>query len=192
MIEGTLYFLAPDQVIIVVSKPVLQWSVFRGKDLLIYYPQERKAFRFISRNRLLIPFARSFIGLVREDFGLAEAGFSLKEHRRQAGLLMTVWSAPQRIRRLISRAVVGSDGGRPVLLELYDPKNRLVARTTYSSYFQQGPILLPGRSTAFQVTPNGELREEFFYFNHRVNEPLPSEVEDFRVPDSVEVQELAW
>lgn len=48
-------------------------------NLLIYYPEERRAFRFISRNRLMIPFAQSFIGLVREDSGLSGAGFFLLE-----------------------------------------------------------------------------------------------------------------
>jgi hypothetical protein len=51
LISGTIYFQAPEDVIITVDSPVVQWSIFEGTNLLIYYPLERRAFRFISRNR---------------------------------------------------------------------------------------------------------------------------------------------
>jgi hypothetical protein len=77
---------------------------FEGADLLIYFPQERRAFRFISRNRLMIPFAQSFIGLVREDFGLSDAGFLLRENRKRADILITIWTPPRAYRPYIGEA----------------------------------------------------------------------------------------
>jgi hypothetical protein len=111
-VRGTLYFQAPERVLIRVSEPTLQWSEFSGHTLLIYYPAEQRAFRFISRNRLLIPFARSFLGFLRPDFGLAG-----RHSRRQGELGL---GPPRSLRRAIGQAV-SADRGEPVFLQLTTP-----------------------------------------------------------------------
>jgi hypothetical protein len=191
-VRGTLYFQAPERVLIRVSQPTLQWSEFAGRNLLIYYPEERRAFRFISRNRLLIPFARSFLGFLRPDFGLADAGFSLKQSRKRGDLLVTVWEPPRALRGYVSQALVGTDRGGPVFLELEDREGRMVSRTEYTAPSTVGGLTFPGRIVVVQRSEGDETREESFYTNHQVNLPLPSEATDFRLPEDVPVQELQW
>jgi hypothetical protein len=192
VVRGTLFFQAPQRVLLRVSEPTLQWSEFSERSLLIYYPLERRAFRFVSRNRLLIPFARSFLGFLRPDFGLADAGFRLRESRRRGELLLTVWDPPRPLRSLISQALVGTDRGGPVFLQLDDRQGRLASRTEYSEPRQAGGLTFPGRVVVVQRTAEGESREESFYANHRVNEPWPPEAADFRLPEDVPVEELQW
>jgi hypothetical protein len=192
VVRGSLYFQAPERVLIRVSEPTLQWSAFEGRNLLIYYPSERRAFRFLSRNRLLIPFARSFLGFLRPDFGLADAGFSLKQSRKLGDLLVTVWEPPRSLRRYVGQALVGTDRSGPVFLELDDPKGGMLSRTEYADPHSVGGFPFPGRIVVVQRTPAGETREESIYTNHRVNGPLPAEAVDFILPDDVPVQELQW
>ena len=191
-VRGTLYFQAPERVLIRVSEPTLQWSEFSGHTLLIYYPAEQRAFRFISRNRLLIPFARSFLGFLRPDFGLAEAGFSLRHSRRRGELLLTVWDPPRALRRTIGQARVGTDRGGPVFLQLDDPQGRLLTRTEYSQACQAGGLSFPGRIVVVEGDGPGQRREESLYTNHLVNAPLPPEAASFRLPEGIPVQELQW
>lgn len=191
-VRGTLYFQAPERVLIRVSEPTLQWSEFSGQTLLIYYPAQQRAFRFISRNRLLIPFARSFLGFLRPDFGLAEAGFSLRHSRRRDELLLTVWDPPRSLRRSIGQALVGTDRGGPVFLQLDDPKGRLLSRTEYSQARQAGGLSFPGRIVVVEGEGAEQRREESLYTNHQVNAPLPPDAADFRLPEGIPVQELQW
>jgi hypothetical protein len=192
VVRGTLYFQAPERVLIRVSEPTLQWSEFAGRDLLIYYPAERRAFRFISRNRLLIPFARSFLGFLRPDFGLADAGFTLQHSRKRGDLLISVWKPPRALRGYIGQALVGTDRGGPVFLELEDREGGTLSRTEYTATSTVAGLAFPGRIVVVQRTEKGESREESLYTNHRVNTPLPPEAADFRLPEDVPVQELKW
>jgi len=196
LIRGTIYFRAPEDVVITVDAPVVQWSIFEGADLLIYYPLERRAFRFISRNRLMIPFARSFIGLVREDFGLPDAGFLLKEHRKRAGVLITVWSPPRAVRSYIGEAWIGmqkyEEQVHPLFLEFYGPKGNLLTRITYLEYREDLEPSFPGRILILQNDAEGEVRDEIRYSDHRINEDLPAEVTEFHLPADVSVEELKW
>jgi hypothetical protein len=191
-VRGTLHFQAPERVLLRVSEPTLQWSEFEGRNLLIYYPEERRAFRFISRNRLLIPFARSFLGFLRPDFGLAEAGFSLRQSRQRGDLLLTIWDPPRALRRTIGQALVGTDRGGPVFLQLDDPKGKLLSRTEYSEPRQAGGLTFPGRIVVVERRGEEQRREESLYSNHQVNDPLPPEAADFRLPEGIPVQELQW
>lgn len=192
VVRGSLYFQAPDRVLIRVSEPALQWSEFSGRNLLIYYPEEGRAFRFISRNRLLIPFARSFLGFLRPDFGLADAGFSLQQNRQRGDLLVTVWKPPRALRSTIGETLVGTDRGGPIFLQLSDPQGRMLSRTEYAEPRSVGRLSFPGRIVVWQRTGEEETREESFYSNHRVNMPLPAEVTGFRLPEDVPVQEVQW
>lgn len=196
LISGTIYFKAPEDVIITVDSPVVQWSIFEGANLLIYYPQERRAFRFISRNRLMIPFAQSFIGLVREDFGLADAGFFLLENRIRGDVLITVWRPPRSVRAYIGEARIGMQRYEkkvyPLFLELLDPDGELLTRTTYLEYREDLEPSFPGRILILQNGEEGEVRDEIRYSDHRINEELPAEITGFRLPSDVSVEELKW
>jgi hypothetical protein len=195
-VSGTIHFRAPEEVTIIVDTPVLQWSRFQGADLLIYYPLERRAFRFVSRNRLMIPFAQSFVGLVREDFGLPDAGFTLRENRIQAGVLTTVWSPPRALRTYIGEARIGmrkyEREVHPLFLEFYGRKENLLTRITYLEYREDLQPSFPGRILILQNGEEGEVREEIRYSGHRINESLPPEVINFHLAEDVPVEELKW
>ena len=196
LISGTIYFKAPEDVIITVDSPIVQWSIFEGANLLIYYPLERRAFRFISRNRLMIPFAQSFIGLVREDFGLSDAGFFLLENRKRGDVLITVWRPPRAVRAYIGEARIGmqryGEKVHPLFLELLDPEGNLLTRTTYLEYREELEPSFPGRILILQKGEEGEVRDEIRYWNHRINQVLPAEIIGFHLPSDVSVEELKW
>ena len=196
LISGTIYFQAPEDVIITVDSPVVQWSIFEGTNLLIYYPLERRAFRFISRNRLMIPFAQSFIGLVREDFGLSDAGFFLQENRKRGDMLITVWRPPRALRPYVGEAWIGmqkyNEQVHPLFLEFYDPDGNLLTRITYLEYRDDLEPSFPGRILIMQKGQQGEVRDEIRYSGHQINQVLPAEVIGFHLPPDVSVEELKW
>jgi len=191
-VRGSLYHVAPAKTILRVTEPVTQWSIFEGGTLLIYYPAERRAFRFVSRNRLLIPFSYSFIGLVKEDFGLADAGFQLESTEVRGDALMSTWSPPPAVSGVIGRAVVGIREDRPFLLELYGPNDSLSVRVEYGEYFESGFLAFPTRAKTVQFEGESSTEEVYTYESFAVNAELPEEVAGFALPDDVEVKEVHW
>ena len=192
IVHGQIYYLSPEKTIIRVTNPILQWNVFEGSTLLIYYPQDRRAFRFISRNRLLIPFSYSFIGIVKEDFGLADAGFRFLKTETRAGTLISTWEPPRQVKNHIGHVVVGLQGEQPVLFEIYDPKGDLSVQVTYGDYFESGFLRFPGRVTVAQRRGEEQVVEVYLYHNYRINAGVPPEVSDFSLPDEIEVEEIYW
>jgi hypothetical protein len=53
-------------------------------------------------------------------------------------------------------------------------------------------LSFPGRTLIFQKGPEMKVRDDIRYFNHRINEILPTEVTDFTLPEDVAVEELKW
>lgn len=191
-VRGSLFHLAAQKTILRVTDPVLQWSVFEGRTLLIYYPQERRAFRFISRNRLLLPFSTSFVGLVKMDFGLSDAGFRLEETEVREGVFESTWSPPSAVRSVIGKAVVGVREDRPFYMELYDPDGAVATRIEYSAYVDRGLLRLPTKAKTIQHGDGETVEEEYTYTHLRINADLPEDVVGFRLPDAIEVEEIYW
>jgi hypothetical protein len=191
-VRGQVYYLPPEKTIVKVTDPVLQWNVFEGSSLLIYYPQDRRAFRFTSRNRLLIPFSYSFIGIVKEDFGLADADFQLLKTEARAGILISTWEPPRQVRNIIGHVVVGLQGEQPILLEIYEPKGELSVRVAYGDYFESGFLRFPGKATVVQKKGEEQVVEVYRYHNYRINGGVPPEVSGFSLPDGIEVKEIHW
>ena len=52
--------------------------VVKDKELEIYYPVEKQAFRFISEGRIPLPFVESIVQSTQAEHGLTAVGYSLK------------------------------------------------------------------------------------------------------------------
>jgi len=82
-VEGTIYFKSPGKVTVVVNEPIQQWMLFKKNGMDIYYPIERKAFRFITQNPVLLPFFQAFLGVLKKDYGLMDIGYTLSYHKKR-------------------------------------------------------------------------------------------------------------
>lgn len=191
-IEGTIYYIAPDRTLIYVASPVVQWNVFDRNTLLIYYPVEQRAFRFVSRNRLLIPFSYSFLGFVKDDFGLSDAGFALEETGIRDGGFVSIWSPPLPVRSIIGGAVVGMRDDRPYFLELLSPDGRVSTRVEYADFYQSGIFLFPATAQTTRYQDDKLVEERYTYSSFSTNVPLPDSVLSFALPDGVTPKELSW
>jgi hypothetical protein len=79
-----------------------------------------------------------------------------------------------------------------LFLDFYDPQGNLLTRVAYLEYREDLELSFPGRALIFQKSPDMEIRDDIRYFNHRINEILPTEVTDFTLPEDVDVDELKW
>lgn len=75
--SGVIYYQWPDYVFVKVVEPNKQSIVLRNSTMVIYYPNETRAFQFSGCNLLSLPFFYAFIAVAFDDLGLSNAGLSV-------------------------------------------------------------------------------------------------------------------
>ncbi|MEW5816259.1 MAG: outer membrane lipoprotein carrier protein LolA [Spirochaetota bacterium] len=190
--RGTLYYKAPDKVFIHVTTPVGQWSVFDARETTIYYPDSRKAFIFKNSGGNVIPFTQSFLGLVKDDFGLSDAGFKILGQDWRGGNLFTFWKPPNGFEKSFGRVTLGVEENKPFFLEAVDTRNNLIFRIVYSGFKAVGGGVFPSRVHLIQREQGKEISEEIDYGDFKAGENLPAAVEHFSLPPDVILKEMTW
>jgi hypothetical protein len=191
-VRGTLFFQAPARVILNVKEPVVQWVVFEADGMLLWYPADGRAWRFAEKQPSVIGFSSTFVGVPRDDFGLADAGFALERSEDREEALFTYWKPPAALSRSIGGATIGSRARSPYLLEVKDPKGEFLARVTYLTFVNFGSLAIPSRVELVQKDRGDIITEEVLYSGHQFNTELPEEVSHFHLPPGVVVQDVQW
>ena len=191
-VKGFIYYQAPKKIVLKVIEPVKQWMVFEGKTMLIYYPNEHRAFRFTSENPFAVPFFQAFTGAVREDFGLSEAGFTLFRNEMRGDTLFTYWEPPKQAKKFLGNTVTGLAKDRLVFMEVQDAEGKRLVRTTYHKHVKHGEAFFPLEVVSVQHQENGSVVEKIAYANPQFDVALPQEVMNFRIPMDAEVTEIKW
>ncbi len=192
VVKGSIYYQSPGKTVIIVHDPISQWMVFQPDGLLIYYPNERQAFRFRSKSPFALPFFEAFVGIVKDDFGLSEAGFTLSRSEVRDAMLLTYWKPPKRVKGVLGHVIIGLAEDRLVLMEMRDAEGKTLAKTTYSKHIQYGETFFPLEVVSVQYQKNNSIVEKVVYTNPQFNAVLPGEVVSFAIPMDVEVKEVKW
>ncbi|MEM2175364.1 MAG: hypothetical protein QXI58_07070 [Candidatus Micrarchaeia archaeon] len=191
-VKGRIYYQAPQRIILKVIKPVNQWIVLEDTIMLIYYPNEQKAFRFHSKNPFSLPFFQAFVSVVTDDFGLPKVGFSLTKSEIKGDTLLTYWEPPKQIKKILGNTIIGLTKNKLLFVEIRDTKGRKLAKTTYSNHFQYGKNFFPLEITSVVYEKDSFTIEKVVYTNPQFNVPLPKEVVNFKIPDNIEIKEIEW
>lgn len=190
--RGVLYYTAPDKVLIQTTSPVRQWSVFTTGETTLYYPDSGKAYRFRNSRGTIVPFAQSFLGLVKDDFGLSDAGFTVSGREMRGENLFTFWKPPKGFEKSYGLITLGIKADKPFFLEAVDPKNRLIFRIVYSGYVPADGVMFPTYVRLELREEGKETVEEIAYTDVKIGEELPPEAENFALPPGVVPKEMTW
>lgn len=191
-INGILYFRSPETLLFDIWHPQNQMMIFEGQRLTIYYPDEKRGFLFISRQKQVLTFSQTFLGLVKDDFGLSDAGFTIEAKTKKEGVLLTYWKPPKDMRKVFGRVVVGSKNGRPFYMEGMDSRGNLLFRVSYIDFIQKGSNLFPSKVVMERYDDDGKTVETVEYYNQEVNPDLPGEIRDFAVPADADIKKVQW
>lgn len=194
VVKGNIYYQSQpsERTILKITEPITQWMVIEDKVMLIYYPNEQKAFRFTSENPFSLPFFQTFIGVVKDDFGLSEAGFKLIRHEVKKDMLLTYWEPPKKAKKILGDTTLGMVKDRLVFMKVQDTKGKRLAKTTYRNHFQYGERFFPLEVISVQYQKDSSIVEKVVYANPQFNLALPQEVLSFKIPLDVEIKGIGW
>ena len=192
---GTLHYDAEAAwVIVEVTEPLKQIMIVKGKVVEIYYPVENQAFRFTFEGRIPLPFVESILQSTQAEYGLTTIGYSLDRHEIVDDVLYTYWTPPEKAKDKLGTVILGSRDDRLISAEVKNPRGHLVARTLYQNHSKMGLNYIPMTVTSTAYGANSELlrHEQIVYSNPQMNVEPPNPILNFRIPESVKVQEVKW
>lgn len=192
IVKGTIYYQTPDLILVQVNDPLNQWMKFEGETLVIYYPDEQKGFRILSQYPFTLPFFQTFVGMVKEGFGLADIGYTLNRNETRGETLVTVWAPPEKTKNVLGNIIVGMVEDRIAFTEMLNAKGKKIARATYADCFSYNGHFFPLTVSSTQWLAKETTSEEISYREPQFDVELPEEVTGFQIPDSVAVKEVKW
>ena len=194
-IAGTLHYDASaTRVVVEVTEPLKQIMVVKDKELEIYYPVEKQAFRFISEGRIPLPFVESIVQSTQAEHGLTAIGYSLEKHDIVDEVLYSYWSPPKKAKDKLGTIILGMQDDRLISAEVKNPKGHIIARSHYQNHSKVGMNYVPMMVTSSTYGEKSEVLqyEHIVYSNPQVNVNPPNQILNFAIPESVEVKEVKW
>ena len=121
-------------------------------------------------------------------------GYTLEKHDIVDNVLYTYWKPPEKEKRTLGSVILGMRDDRLISAEVKNPKGHLVARTLYQNHSKMGLNYIPMRVLSSTYGAQSELLryEQIVYSNPQMNVEPPNPILNFRIPESVKVQEVKW
>lgn len=191
-VEGTIYFKSPGKVTVVVNEPIQQWMFFKKNGMDIYYPIERKAFRFITQNPVSLPFFQAFIGVVKKDYGLIDMEYTLASRQTKGDTLFTKWYPPKKASKVIGDFTLTFCSDKLIYAESKKPDGSISSRTFYSNHIKNGNVFFPLQISTVRHIKSDTTFEKIIYSNPKFNIELPQDVIYFIIPADVSIKKIQW
>lgn len=187
--KGTIYYEPQKRTILETTSPLHQMMVFDQEETIIYYPEENRAFLIKEKNGLkTLSFFQMFIGAMKEDYGLTEAGYTLKRHEKKDNILYTYWNPPKKMEKFLGIALLGMSEGKFVYMELKMPDGKAALKVFFKDHIRFGDKYLPRQIYTEVYEKAGITKEYVTYSDVKINPLLPDRILNFRIPEYVEVR----
>lgn len=192
VVQGSMYYTPTGVVHIEVTSPVSQLISLTGTQMSIYYPKERKAFIFESKNPLTLPFASAFLGSTRESFGLPDLGFTAASVTQRGDSVISTWNPPSVTKQAVDRVVLTEVNGDIVLTESYTSKGSLSTRATFKKYISIKQGRVPLEIYNGWQTSKGWTKEVLLFASPSTIPTLPAHLNNFTIPSDVVPRKVQW
>lgn len=189
-VRGTIYYESAGKCVAVVRDPIDQRLIITDTELVVYYPAERKGFRFHSPTAAALPFFQAFLWSLKEDYGLTEIGYALAGYQVRGDTVTSVWSPPPV--RSGSKFELTYIADRIAGAELRDGSGAVVARSLFRDHVRFGNAYLPLGITTTTYDRSDSTIETVAFQNPQFNLPLPGAILDYRIPDDAVMTDIAW
>ncbi|MBD3274243.1 MAG: hypothetical protein GF372_02975 [Candidatus Marinimicrobia bacterium] len=185
--EGQFYYKSSGYLFVEITNPVSQYLVFDNKKVLIYFPETQEGVEYpLSSNT--IPFVDSFLGHMKNDFGLSDLGFEIVSHNKKQDTLFTTWSPATTNKKNLGRLVLGTLGEKIVYAESQDKKERPIKIVYFSSHKLVTGYYFPMEAKILMRNGNQTKTETISYLEISHNLDFPDHVNSFVVPPDANIK----
>lgn len=169
------YYSRPDNIVIINNERG-QVSVYDKDNNSVI--QSQNAYYSTKTNELYY-----FINNKKDDLGLAEIGFTIKDVNYEDGLTVTEWWPPSEGMKYFSSIKIVHDKENPIFMEYKDHTEMVVKKVYFYNYEQVNQIDFPRSITQIDFkTERDSIVSKTQYENIRFNVPEATEKLNFKIP----------
>ena len=191
--KGTIYYETGKKIYLKVYHPVNQWMVIKDNNLIIYYPDEKKAFKIIAKVPFTLPFFQQFVAVVEEDYGLSKLRYKLIHNKVTNNILYAYWKPPEILSKQTGNFILGYKKNKLVYAETKNKINKQIVKVYYSNHIKYKNIFFPLKIKTVQYYKKKELFKEIIIYKKPVfDNPIPMEVQKFKIPENINIKEVRW
>ncbi|MBN1350543.1 hypothetical protein JXJ21_14095 [candidate division KSB1 bacterium] len=189
--EGKIFYDGKRS-ILTIQKPLNQWMILEGSTTLIYYPDRAKAIKITSQNPASLPFFQAFVGLITEDWGLSQLGYTIEKNDIHADTLLVYWKPPTNAEKLLGRFIIALVDNKVVLTQLFNAKNQSIVKTTFRKHIRHRTQSFPLEVKSILNDQGKTITEVITYANPVFDQLLPEKYANFQLPADIEIREIEW
>ena len=191
-VKGSIYY-DTTRTTLEVTYPINQWMILKGNTIFIYYPDEKKAIEIISQSPATLPFFQSFVGVVKEDYGLSDFGYTLKRNEVKGDTLFAYWDPPEKVKKVLGQFILGFTEDKIVYTESRDAEGKALLKAIYQDHIKYEVTYFPLKIIIIQYINKDYTKvEEVIYKNPIFDKPLPEKVVNFKIPSYIKIQKIEW
>lgn len=191
-IKGSIYYYTT-KTTLEVTYPIYQWMILKGKKILIYYPDEEKAIEITSQSPASLPFFQSFVGVVKEDYGLSDFGYTLKRNEVKGDTLFAYWDPPEKVKKVLGQFILGFTEDKIVYTESRDADGKALLKVIHQNHIKYGATYFPLKIIIIQYINKDYTKiEEVIYKNPIFDKLLPEKVVNFKIPSHIKIEKIEW
>lgn len=191
-IKGILYYQFPEKAIASITKPLEQLICFDTNSVIIYYPKDSVAFNFVSPYPVSFSFFETFINIMKEDFGVCDRGYTLKDHQKKNDTLITYWNPPPILSKTASELKLIYVQNKIIKSELKNKTGETFLESIYKDHLNYSEYFFPREISTTLKTEQFKISEKITYKNIVFNDSLPENIKNFQIPEGVETEEIKW
>ncbi len=191
--KGIIYWEKGRNIYLEVNYPVNQQMLLQGNSLIIYYPNQKKAFKIIAKAPFVLPFFQQFVGVVEEDYGLSKLKYKLINHKVTNDILYTYWKPPKILSKYAGDFILGHKKNKLVYAETKSHATKKVTKIYYSNHIKYKDIFFPLKIKTVQYLNKKEVFKEILIYRKPIfNKPLPRKVRNFKIPSNIKIKVVRW
>lgn len=182
-ITGSFYYSAPSQILLHIKTPTNQILTWNKDTLIIFYPEEKKAFK-ISKTLNPLP---QLISVISGAQGIENLGWTLFKKVKKGDTLYSYFVSEKQ--EIIGSMAIGKIKNKIVASEIRDTDGTLIAKTSFSRHLQNN---IPSRISLWRVSDADTTREEIELKNMIFNSQIPDTILHFSIPQSPDIEITYW
>jgi hypothetical protein len=189
---GTFYFQTPHTLFTVINKPINQWLIYKDNNIVIYYPDDKKALVFYGRSPAIMPSFQAFLGAMKEDYGLSDMGYTLHAHDVRKDTLVTYWHPPEGLPQDMGEFILTYVGRRLIKVESKNKDDIIKSISIYSGHYEFSGYYFPLEISTQRYNMTDTTFEQITYSNPIFDHELPENIRNFRLPAETKIEEIEW
>jgi len=189
-ISGKFYYAGSDKFLLYFTQqPVKQFFTFNNDTLILYYPEDKIAFK-IKLNYPLFNIRNKLSFFLDKELNFTNLGFLFVNKASIADTSYTYW-VPKNDKIGIKVIIIGKIENNISSIEIKDAQNQST-KVLYNKYIKFKSLFLPTDVKIIEFWKNDTITEHYRYQNLQFNSELPDSIRNFTIPKGTKIKTVIW